>query len=182
MFEHVNTFEHTVETFERTHTYNFPKNLTFYRNMNLPIVMLIIYATFIITCIFIRSCFPLANDGVYTCVGTPVPISVKNSKSRNNHGWYIQYRYDFNSTVVMNPSECSSKETIIYSTKKYKSEQEAEDAMVSMKQEHIEKTYPTELKSALDDCFFIVAFIMFFCCVLICMNSAEYNENQYLLH
>ena len=144
--------------------------------------MLIIYVTFIITCIFIRSCFPLANDGVYTCVGTPVPISVKNSKSRNNHGWYIQYRYDFNSTVVTNPSECSSKETIIYSTKTYKIEEEAEYAMNTMKQEHIEKTYPTELKSTLDDGFFIVAFLIFFCCcVLVCINSAEYNENRYLL-
>jgi len=81
----------------------------------------------------------------------------------------------------MNPTECSSKETIIYSTKKYKIEEEAEDAMKTMKQEHIEKTYPTELKSALDNGFFIVAFIMFFCCVLVCINSAEYNENRYLL-
>jgi len=149
--------------------------------MNAPMLMLVVYATFIITCIFIRSCFPFADDGVYTCIGTPVPITLKYSKSKNNHGWVIQYRYDFNSTVVMNPTECSSKETIIYSTKKYKIEEEAEDAMNTMKQEHIEKTYPTELKSALDDGFFIVAFIMFFCCVLVCINSAEYNEHRYLL-
>jgi len=149
--------------------------------MNAPMLMLVVYATFIIICVFIRSCFPFADDGVYTCIGTPIPITLKYSKSKNNHGWVIQYHYDFNSTVVMNPTECSSKETIIYSTKKYKIEEEAEDAMKTMKQEHIEKTYPTELKSALDNGFFIVAFIMFFCCVLVCINSAEYNENRYLL-
>ena len=109
--------------------------------------MLLFYATFIVLCIFIRSCFPLADDGVYRCIGTPVPISMRYSNNRNNHGWYIQYHYNFNSTVVMNPLECSSKETIIHSIKKYKNEEEAEDTMESMKQEHIKKTYPTAMKA-----------------------------------
>ena len=47
----------------------------------------------------------------------------------------------------MNPLECSSKETIIHSIKKYKNEEEAEDRMESMKQEHIKKTYPTAMKA-----------------------------------
>ena len=141
--------------------------------------MIFIYICFIVVCVFIRNTLPLKNDRMYTCIGTPVPISIQYSKSKNHRGWYVQYHYNFNSTIIMNPPECLMKENIMYSSSKYKVEEQAQEAMETMKHETVEKMYPTELKSALDGFFFIMFFVLFFCGVLGC--TSQHNKNRYFL-
>ena len=144
-------------------------------------LLFFVYIAVFVTCILLRSTCPLPNDTDYVCVGTPVHIVVKYTTSQK-HGWYAQYSLNFNDTMIMNPPECVQKQSLVYTTHKFKTQQDVQEQVNVMIHNGVVKTYPTDVRDFLNTFIFFMVFVMFFWFGSVCVNGVDvYEERRYLL-